>query len=179
MRAVRPTDYDYLYRLANHPDVAVNWRYRGPSPAPAQFARDLWSGTLAHFVLERKLNKQRFGYVQAFDASSRNGWVHAAVMLDPMLVRSAWAFEGIPLFLNYVFTMWNFERIYAAAPEPVFALCESGESSWFRVEGRLREHEYIEGVARDVVLMTLTRTDWEKFGPGLVSRLTTPIEGPR
>jgi len=177
LRSVVPTDYDYLYRLANHQVVAPNWRYRGPSPSPGQFAHDLWAGTLVHFMAVRKVNGQRFGYVQAFDASSRNGWAHAAVMLDPMLLRAAWAFECVPLFLNYLFTMWNFERVYAAAPEPIFDACKSGTSSWFRVEGRLVAHEQFHGVARDVVLMTLTRTDWEKFGPGLVSRLTTPIEG--
>src|SRR5690242_17733633 len=67
LRSVVPTDYDYLYRLANHQVVAPNWRYRGPSPSPGQFAHDLWAGTLVHFMAVRKVNGQRFGYVQAFD----------------------------------------------------------------------------------------------------------------
>jgi RimJ/RimL family protein N-acetyltransferase len=175
LRPVLPDDHDYLHRLANHPDVAVNWRYRGPSPSPWQFAQDLWTGTLAHFVAERKLNGQRFGYVQAFDASMRNGWTHAAVMLDPTLVRSAWAFEAVPLFLNYVFTMFNVQHVYAAAAQPVFDLCRSGESHWFRVEGRLRDHEIIDDQFRDVVMLAIDRTDWEKFGPPLVAKLTAPM----
>jgi RimJ/RimL family protein N-acetyltransferase len=178
LRAVVPDDHEYLYRLANHPDVQENWRYRGPSPSPWQFAQDLWEGTLTHFVAERKVNGQRFGYVQAFDASPRNGWVHAALMLDPMLARSAWAFESVPLFVNYVFTMWNFDRIYAAAPEPVFERCRSGDSTWFQVEGRLRDHEVIDDQYRDIVLMTVTRAAWEKFGPALVAKLTAPIGQP-
>ncbi len=175
LRPVLPADHEYLSRLANHPDVAINWRYRGPTPPPEQFAHDLWDHTLTHFVVERKLNGQRFGYVQAFDASLRNGWVHAAVMLDPTLTRSAWAFECVPLFLNYLFTMWNFQHVYAAAPQPVFDLCSSGESQWFRVEGRLRDHEIVEGEFRDVVMIAVTRTEWEKFGPALVAKLAMPM----
>ncbi len=175
LRPVDALDHEYLYRLANHPAVAANWRYRGPTPPPNQFARDLWDQTLTHFVVERKFNRQRFGYVQAFDASMRNGWVHAAVMLDPTLVQSAWAFECVPLFLNYLFTMWNFRHVYAAAPQPVFDLVSSGESKWFRVEGRLRDHEIVDNEFRDVVMLAVARDDWEKFGPALVAKLSTPM----
>ena len=178
LRPVETLDHEYLYRLANHPAVAANWRYRGPTPSPNQFARDLWDQTLTHFVVERKFNRQRFGYVQAFDASMRNGWVHAGVMLDPTLVRSAWGFECVPLFLNYLFTMWNFQHVYAAAGQPVFDLCASGESTWFRVEGRLRDHEIVNDQFRDVVMIAVARADWERFGPALVDKVTTPMEMP-
>ena len=73
LRAVLPSDYEYLYMLVTHPEVAWRWRNRGNAISFDAFVQQLWAGTLVHFVIERKENDQRLGYVQAFDASERNG----------------------------------------------------------------------------------------------------------
>ncbi len=166
-----PTDTDYLYQLATHPEITWRWRYRGQSISYETFQQQLWAGTLVHFVVERKDGGQRIGYVQAFDASERHGWCHFAVMLDPMLARSGWAIECLALFFNYVFTAWNFRKLYAVMLESNYDELESGMGAWFITEGRLADHEWYGGRYWDLVLLTIRREDWEKSGPDLVEKL--------
>jgi RimJ/RimL family protein N-acetyltransferase len=172
LRPVLPNDVEYLYRLSVHPDVTWRWRYRGQSISFDQFAQQLWAGTLVHFVVERIEGNQPIGYVQAFDASERHGWCHFAVMLDPALERSGWAIECLALFFNYVFTAWNFRKLYAVALENNFDDLKSGAGRWFVTEGRLEEHEYYDGRYWDLVMLAVRREDWEKSGPELVEKLT-------
>ncbi len=175
LRPVLPTDNEYLYALATHPEVTWRWRYRGQSISYEQFVQQLWAGTLVHFVVERRENGQRIGYVQAFDASERHGWCHFAVMLDPMLERSGWAFECMPLFFNYLFTAWNFRKLYAVALENNYEQLRSGAGAWFVTEGRLAEHEWYDGRLWDLILLAVRRDLWERNGPKLVARLTAPV----
>jgi RimJ/RimL family protein N-acetyltransferase len=170
-----PADHEYLYALATHPEVTWRWRYRGEAVGYDAFVQQLWAGTLAHFVVERRVNGQKLGYVQAFDASPRHGWCHFAVVLDPTLHRSGWAIECMALFFNYVFTGWNFRRLYAVALEHNFAELRSGSGTWFVVEGRLEDHEWYDGRYWDLLLLTVRREDWERSGPKLVAKLTDGV----
>src|SRR5262249_10132473 len=137
-----------------------------------QFLQHLWANTLVHFVVERKDGGQRLGYVQAFDAAERHGWCHFAVMLDPSLARSGWAFEGMPLFVNYVFTVWPMRKLYAVVLESNYDQFASGCGDWFTTEGRLAEHEFYDGRFWDLIFLTVRREDWEPEGPKLVAKLT-------
>jgi RimJ/RimL family protein N-acetyltransferase len=174
LRPVMPSDHEYLYALATHPDMTMRWRYRGASVSYDTFLQHLWANTLVHFVIERKDGGQRLGYIQAFDAAERHGWCHFAVMLDPMLERSGWAVECLPLFLNYVFTVWPMRKLYAVVLESNYPELASGAGEWFVVEGRLEEHEYYDGRYWDLMFVTVRREDWEKSGPMMVEKLTRP-----
>lgn len=172
IRPVYPSDHEYVYALANTPEIAPRWRYRGETPSFETFVRELWQGTLAHFIIERKVNGQALGYVQAFDASERNGWCYFAVMVDPTLFRSGWVIEGVALFVNYVFTLWNFSKLYAVLLEPAYNDLHGATGSWFVTEGCFKEHEWYDGAYRDLYLVTLRRDAWEKSGPALIAKLT-------
>ncbi len=173
LRPVYPTDHEYLYTLANRPGVAWQWRYRGASPPIEQFVHDLWESTLVHFVVTRADDGARIGYIQAFDASERNRWCHFALMLDPEHAASPQALECVPLFFNYVFTIWDLDRLYAVALEPVYERWRHYEGAWFVTEGCMKEHEWCDGAYRDLYLLTVRRDDWAKAGPGLVAELIT------
>jgi RimJ/RimL family protein N-acetyltransferase len=172
LRPVLPSDHEFLYALAIHPEMTFRWRYRGAAVSYETFLQHLWGGTLVHFVVERKDGGQRIGYVQAFDAAERHGWAHFAVMLDPSLQRSGWGIECMALFFNYMFTTWPFRKLYAVVLESHYDDLASGDGSWFIVEGRLEDHEFYDGRYWDLVFLTVRREDWERSGPKLVAKLT-------
>lgn len=173
LRAIVPADYEFLYALATS-EHAYRWRYRGVTPSPEGFAQLLWHQTLAQFIVERRENGQRLGQVSAFDANERNGFCHIAMMLDPNLTGTGWALEAGALFINYLFSLWNFRKLYGEVLESNFGDFASGAGSWFRVEGRLTQHEFYAGRYWDLLLLALHREDWEPAGVELVRRLTTP-----
>ena len=83
LRTVTPRDYDYLYQLALDPASSFRWRYRGATPSPDEFHRNLWQGVLAQFLVQEASTNRHLGHVAAFDASHRDGWVHVAALADP------------------------------------------------------------------------------------------------
>ena len=89
----------------------------------------------------------------------------------PDAARSGWAIECLALFFNYVFTAWNFRKLYAVVLENNYEELESGMGKWFVTEGRLEEHEYYDGRYWDLVFLTIRREDWETSGPELVEKL--------
>jgi RimJ/RimL family protein N-acetyltransferase len=172
LRAIYPNDYEYLYALASHEKIGWRWRYRGTSPSPEQFQQQLWQTTVAQFIVERTTDNQRVGFVQAFDASERNGYCHFAILLDPGLERSGWGFESMLLFLDYIFTVFPFRKLYAEVPEFNYGQFASGERGVFRVEGQLKDHEWHAGQFWDTYLIALYREDFERDWHPRIEQLT-------
>ena len=46
LRAVHPTDYDYLFALVHHPDAAFRWRARGSTVSFEEHVGALWHDVL-------------------------------------------------------------------------------------------------------------------------------------
>ena len=178
LRTLVPADYDYLYALATNEQISHRWQYRGATPSPEAFAQALWRNCLAQFIVEHKETRQRIGHVTAYDASERHGWCRIAVAIDPALSHQGWALESFALFFNYLFTTWNFRKLYGEMLEPAYADMASGANRWFRVEGRLHEHEWYDGRYWDLILLALHRDDWDREGRPLVEKLTRPVQPP-
>lgn len=177
LRTVFPSDYEYLYALATDEELGWRWRYRGASPSPELFQQQLWNGVLAQFVVEHVETKQRVGFVQAFDASERNGHVHFAVMTDPAVKRSGWIIESMLLFLDYLFTVWNFRKLYAEVLEFNYEQFASGAGSVFKVEGRFTEHEWHAGRYWDLLILALYREDFVRDWHPRVEQLVATDNG--
>lgn len=171
LRPVHPSDYEYLYALATGEQTGFRWRYRGVSPSPESFAQGLWQQVIAQFVVERRSDGERLGHVVAFDANERNGFCHIGILLDPEVEGAGWAFEAAALFVEYLFTLWPFRKLYGEVLEFNYAAFESGRDRWFREEGRLRAHEYHDNRYWDLVLVALHREDWERDASPILRRL--------
>lgn len=172
LRPVFPADYEYLYALSTSERTAHRWRYRGMTPNPEGFTQTLWGGVLAQFLIERRSTGERVGHVTSYDANERNGFCHIAMLTDPAVQGSGWILEAASLFVNYLFTNWNFRKLYGEVPEYNYDEFASGAGRWFRVEGRLGEHEFYGGRYWDLLLLALYRADWEAHGgPAIAHRL--------
>ena len=171
LRSITPNDYDYLYALTTNEHVNSRWRFRGTSPNPDQFAQLLWQNALAQFIVEYRESGQPIGYLSAFDANERNGWCHISVLIDPGLSHTGWALESFALFFNYLFETFNMRKLYGEVLQPAFDDLASGAGTWFRVEGRLVDHEYYGGQFCDLILLALHRDDWNVHGKPLIAKL--------
>jgi RimJ/RimL family protein N-acetyltransferase len=178
LRSIFPSDYDYLYALATSEDMGYRWRFRGMSPSPEAFPQGLWHQVLAQFIIERVENGQRLGLVVAFDANERNGWCHIAMLLDPNVAGTGWVLEAGALFVNYLFTLWNFRKLYAEVLEFNYRSFSSGGGGrFFHEEGRLKDHEFYAGRYWDLLLIALYRDDWE-HRPRVFRKLLASLRDP-
>ena len=71
--------------------------------------------------------------------------------------------EASFLFVNYLFTNWNFRKIYVEAPSFVLEYYKSALGRVFVEEGRLREHEYFGGRYWDKLICAIWRHDWDEL----------------
>jgi RimJ/RimL family protein N-acetyltransferase len=161
LRTVEPQDYSGLYRLCTGYATSYRWRFRGATPSPEEFSRALWQEVLAQFVIIRA-NKPTSvaGLVVAYNPDFRNDTVHVGIVLDPAYQRKAWPLEGLALFVDYVFTMWRFRKIYFESPASVISEMALSLETYTRREGVLVGHEFLAGSYVDLHILALWREDW-------------------
>lgn len=70
--------------------------------------------------------------------------------------------DAIETFLGWAFRILNFRRIKLETLAHNERAIRCYEACGFRREGLLREDEYTDGEYRDIVVMGLLRSDWEK-----------------
>ena len=171
LRPVRPDDYAFLYGLGTDPETGFRWRYRGYVPGHEEFVRDLARESLVGFTVEDKKSGNRAGLVTAYSADVQDGYAFVSIIMAPRYVGSGCGMEATLLFLNYLFAIWGFRKLYAEMIAFNYPAVASGEGRLFQVEGCLREHHYYNSKYWDKYLLAIYRTDFERDWRPLIARL--------
>jgi len=161
LRPVSSSDYEYLYGLVCHPDVACRWRYRGSPPRPDLFVRDLWEGALAGFAIVSTEQQSPCGLAIAYNADLRSGHAHGALVVDPRAPRG-WGIEATECFVDEMFARFELRKIYFECLDFNLDQFASGIGPWLIEEGRLTRHELFEGRHCDVHILALHRDRWRQ-----------------
>ena len=154
-------DHQTLRQAELSEHLSRRWRFQGAIPSPEEYVAGLWRGTLCQFLVHRLPDSEIVGMVTAYGADFRNGHCKiAGAKFDPA-DRSSSFLEGGMLFLNYLFGMWDFHKLYLESPEYNMNQIASGIGKLMTVEGRLRNH-FVVGTERyDQILLSITRETWE------------------
>jgi RimJ/RimL family protein N-acetyltransferase len=145
LRAVNPSDYDVLYRWALHPANILQWRYRGKTPPPEEFAPMMWRGVLTEFMVTNTRTGEPVAMVQAYDPETRGNTIHFALLIAPEHQSKGWVIDGAIMFLAYLFETWPLRKVYLEMVEFNFERVRSGIGHWFEVEGCLKDHDWHDG----------------------------------
>lgn len=160
LRAVMPDDHPYLYLAETSSSMAPRWGLRGATPAFQDWVQQRSAGILAQFMILRATDDSRIGIVTAFSADFQDGHAHlAALSFDPN-GNSMTMMLGVGLFIDYVFKCWNFRKLYLDTAEYNYPQFASGAGKFFEVEGRLREHHYLDGEWWDHLILAVFREGW-------------------
>ncbi len=155
LTTLTPPLIDFLYELAVSPEVGFRWRYRGAVPDFEKFERDLWAGILAQFVVESVETGQPVGNVICYNPDLGLGTAYIGAAMLPSHLGSGLAIEPVKTFMNYVFDVWPMRKLYLEVPDFNFTQFASAQSENFRVEGRLRDHDYYQGRHWDRVIIAV------------------------
>lgn len=161
LRPVESRDYDFLFRLYTHGDHLVRYRLRGQTPSPEAFVRFVWDQVLAQFMVETK-DGHTIGIVSSFEPDFRNRYVYIAACSHEDFEASGLVLEGVGLLVSYLFTTFDFRKVYGESLESNYAQFALGEGRLFDVEGRMKQHEYIDGHYEDFVLLAIHRDAWRE-----------------
>lgn len=161
--ALRPlvlADYENLRLIELSNTLLGGYRHRGQTPSPENYANRLWAGVVAQFIIVSKANSQPIGAVACFDPDYRNGHAELGGMVFPSLKNAAWPLEGVRLFVDYLFHAFPFRKLYGHSLAPVADQFASAFGAVAKVEGRLSDHEYLNGEYVDMVIFALSRDAW-------------------
>ena len=164
LRLISEADYEYLYFLSLDPEIGHRWRHRGETPSPEAFVRMLWHNVLVQFLITDKEGAP-IGHAFAYDANQRDGHASIAILVDGGHRGQGWTLESMTLFVNYVFAVWNFRKLYFDSIDFNYQSFASGAGRYFREEGCLRDHTFYDGKYVDKYILALYRDDWDHLAP--------------
>jgi RimJ/RimL family protein N-acetyltransferase len=156
---VTARDYDWLFALHAGGSHLTAYRLRGQTPSPEQFQRFLWERQLTQFVVATH-DRRPVGFVSAFEPDFRNRYAYIAAVADPQWEQSGLVLEGAALLISFLFAQFDLRKVYAESLASNFERFASGNERIFTVEGRLRDHEYIDGAYEDFVVAAIWREAW-------------------
>lgn len=160
LRAVLPEDLTYLRLVETSSELAPQWRLRGSTPSPQDWAQGSTAGVLAQFLALANRDRAKVGLVTAYNANFRDGHAQlAAVAFDPARPGPLMPI-AIGLFIEYVFRCWPLRKLYMDVAEYNLPQFASGVDKLFSAEGHLREHYYLDGQYWDKYILSLSREQW-------------------
>jgi acyl carrier protein len=164
LKPIAPGDYGLLQILETIGDAAPRWRHRGVTPSPEQWAQTLWAGVLVQFLVVGAQSNKPVGRVVIYQPNFQDRYAYFAALKFEPSDRSPLMVLGISLFLEYVFSHWEFEKLYMEVPEYNLDQFASGVGRLFDVEARLRGHLKLGGRSWDQLVLALYRSTAEQSG---------------
>lgn len=151
---------DYLHQLCTVGDHLTHFRLRGMTPSPDAFHRFIWERSVAQFIVATE--STAVGWVSSFEPDFRNRHMHIAAVADPEHEASGLVAEGAALLVSYLFTQFDVRKVYAETLAVNFERFCSGQRWMFEVEGRLVDHEYLDGEYHDFLTLAAHREPWRQ-----------------
>jgi [ribosomal protein S5]-alanine N-acetyltransferase len=172
IRPLHPNDYTPLYDLALFTDAGSRWRLHGDTPTQDKFLQILLENARVTFAIERNVGRDLIGMVQLWmhDPMNRNG--HITSFLDPSVRGRGWPLEGVILFVDFVFRVFNLHKLYFESLADEYSQYGSIVGSILQQEGLLRDHTLVFGEWADYHVLALYKDDVPKL-----TRLLKGVDG--
>jgi hypothetical protein len=164
LRPVVPDDYPFLHAVELGADLGPRWRFRGSTPSPEKWGQATWSSSLAQFLVVGRQSNKPIGIAAVHQANFQDGFAYmSAARFEPSRPSPAMMI-GLAIFLNYVFTCWDFRKLYMEVPEYNYERFASAIKQYCQLEGRLREHLYFGDRYWDQLTLAIYRDHWRSVG---------------
>lgn len=169
LKRFEESDVPFYVELCSSLDVGRRFRFGGAAIPPQGILSAVWDGTLVHLVGIGNRSRRRLGVVSVTSADMRNGTAYLSAVSDPEVVGSGLMIETAALAIEYVFATWPFRKLYAEVPEYNLRTFRSLTGRYFRTEGRLTDHVFMDNRHWDVHVLATTRELWQhEASPRLV-----------
>jgi acyl carrier protein/RimJ/RimL family protein N-acetyltransferase len=180
LRAVDPSDYEWLYELTTRSENLVRWRDRGTTYRVEEWADRLWAGVAAQFIGVAVENETPLGLVTVYNHDARNRHARLAAIFDDRVAAPGWRLEAVGLVLDYAFEVFDLLKLYAEVVDFNFDAFSSGLDTLFVEEGLLHDYEYAHGRHWPVHVLAFPRDRFESFRDVWLPRsLGTSAAAPR
>jgi diamine N-acetyltransferase len=161
LRALEPTDLDFLYRLENNTEF---WEYGHTQTPLSKFVlkqylenshRDIYDVKQLRLVIT-DLKDEVVGLIDFFDFDPKNKRVGLSIIIeDSAQRRKGFALEAIQLVCVYAFKVLDVHQVYAHITPDNEKSIKLFEKSGFKKSGTKKDWNYFGGEYKDEVLFQL------------------------
>ncbi len=116
------------------------------------------------FAIRRITDNQFIGEFTLYDLNPKNRSAGVGYFTGADYRQQGYTKEGLWLLLNYLFEVVGLNKVMADTGAFNHASIALLDSLGFRQDGRLRQHQLLEGVLYDQLLFSLLVEDWQERG---------------
>ena len=162
LRAVEREDLKRLHELERNVGLVLladgEWQPVPLAQWEQNFDKGLQDSEKARFVIET--NGTVIGGIGLHHCNRRAGVTSFGIgIYDPDYLGNGYGREAIRLIVDWAFRIQNYRRIWLETSSNERAI-RCYQSVGFIEEGRLREHEFLDGQYIDSIVMGLMRSEW-------------------
>jgi len=165
LRALEREDLKRLHELASNVDLEMlasgAWEPWSLAAEEKDFEKHLEDQDKADFAIEA--NGKVIGTTGLHRWRNRRAGVASLgiTIYDREYLGKGYGRDALNVLLDWSFRIQNFRRIWLETLASNERAVHSYQAVGFRVEGRLRQHEYHDGAYEDVLVMGILREEWE------------------
>lgn len=156
---VTPDSYQFLYFLSTN-TASWRWRYRGLIPPFEAFVQQINADVLTHFIVMRRSDGERLGYVVLYQADFRSLHAYLAAVFSQSHVGQGYGAEATLAFVQYVFAAWPFRKIYTELPAFNADGLTERATTFLTHEATLRDFHLFKGRSWDQNIYSFDRDAW-------------------
>ncbi|MBN1920218.1 MAG: GNAT family N-acetyltransferase [Anaerolineae bacterium] len=164
LRRLEATDLDRTWEWIHTPEIALAIGVNIPVSRTAQlrwFERLDQATDKIVFAVCFRDNNEHIGNVSLDSIDYRHRNARFSIFLtDPTIRRQGIGTRAMRLLIQYAFEFLNLNRLYCKTTSDNHAIIAFYRNLGFCIEGRLREHEYIQGHYVDKIILGLILHDW-------------------
>jgi UDP-4-amino-4,6-dideoxy-N-acetyl-beta-L-altrosamine N-acetyltransferase len=166
LRCLEESDLKVVTEWRNQPEIRRSFftmsllSYSGQKRWFDQYLQD---GSREIFIALSKEAQKPIGMIGIYQIDHRNhhAEIGSTLVGDPAMWGKGIGTEMISMMLDYAFTDLGLHRIYAYALASNTGSIRAKQKCGFQVEGILREAFYGQGSFQDIILVGITRGDWQ------------------
>jgi diamine N-acetyltransferase len=164
LRAVERDDLKRLHALERNVDLALladgEWQPVPLAQWERNFDKNLEDADKANFVIEA--DGVVIGGIGLHHRSRRQGVTSFGIgIYDPDYLGNGYGRDAIETLLPWAFHIQNYRRIWLETSSTNERAIRCYKAVGFLEEGRLRQHEFLDGQYIDSIIMGLLRSEWE------------------
>ena len=121
----------------------------------------LW--TNAEVIMVGLAEGRPIGVIVLYEPDYRNQIAYLAILADENQIGSGVVFGPVRLFLNYVFSVFPFRKLYIETDDSTYINrfgSGSAGAPFFQEQGRLKDYYLYPESCRDKVIVVLDRSRW-------------------
>jgi RimJ/RimL family protein N-acetyltransferase len=159
LEPLAPRHLDEVHTFVNRPAMIGHWPVEGRDVPRERLAEVLWQLSPLQYAVLRKDQGAVIGLVQGLDVDQRSRTIGLGLAMDPQLWHRGWPLEAVILFLDLLFDVMGYRKVYVQMSASTARRIGSAAGEWLTREVTFEQHKPMPGAPNG----SAVHEDWHVF----------------